>query len=305
MILDADQLDRAVGAILGTAAGDALGAGYEFGPPLEPHDVVEMRGGGQFEWAPGEWTDDTSMSIPILRVVARGERLTDDTAAEIVEAWATWARTAKDVGIQTRQVLDELEEPTAADARRAAKRIHDRTGRSAGNGSLMRTAPLALAYLDDPHGLSTAARELSALTHHDPTAGDACAIWCLAIRRAIVDGVIDLHAAIDEAAAPQWHALADQAAQNQPRDFVHNGWVVEAFQGAWSAISHGHTTRDALEAAVRGGRDADTVAAIAGALVAARHGASSIPGEWRDLLHGWPGLRADDLERLALAAVHG
>ena len=301
--MNAEQLDRAVGAILGTAAGDALGAGYEFGPPLDPQEVVELRGGGQFDWAPGEWTDDTSMSIPILRVVARRERLTDATAAEIVEAWATWARTAKDVGIQTRQVLAELEEPTAADARRAAKRIHDRTGRSAGNGSLMRTAPLVLAYLDAPDELAQAARDLSALTHYDSTAGDACAIWCLAIRRAIVDGVLDLHAAIDDAGVPAWHARARDAEQKQPRDFVHNGWVVEAFQGAWSAIVRTHTTRDALEAAVRGGRDTDTVAAIAGGLVGARRGADSIPIEWRQMLHGWPGLRADDLERLARSAV--
>jgi ADP-ribosylglycohydrolase len=303
MRLSTAQIDRAVGAVLGTAAGDALGAGYEFGPPLPDDAPVEMRGGGQFDWAPGEWTDDTSMSIPILRVVARGERITEEACDELVEAWAAWARTAKDVGIHTRQVFELLDAPTAASARAAAQTVHDRTGRSAGNGSLMRTAPLVLGYLDDPQALAAAAREVSALTHVERSAGDACAIWCLAIRHAILEGDLDIHAAVDEAGAPAWHERIAEAEQRHPRDFVHNGWVVEALQGAWSAIHHGTSFVDAVERAVRGGRDTDTVAAIAGALAGARRGAAGIPVAWLGKLHGWPGLRSDDLERLALAAV--
>jgi len=299
------QLDRAVGAVLATATGDALGAGYEFGPPLPDDAAVEMTGGGQFRWAPGEWTDDTSMAIPILRVVARGERMTEAALDELVAAWAEWAREAPDVGIQTRQVLAHLDAPTADAARRSAERVHHATGRSAGNGSLMRTAPLVLGYLDDPGGLADAARTVSALTHVDADAGDACAIWCLAIRHAILTGEYDLRGAIDAAGAPQWHARVDAAEAKRPREFEHNGWVVEALQAAWSAIDRSSTLRETLENAVRGGRDTDTVAAIAGGLAGARFGASSIPAEWRDKLHGWPGFRAADLERLARAAIGG
>ncbi|MDQ1423317.1 MAG: hypothetical protein QOD72_815, partial [Acidimicrobiaceae bacterium] len=69
MSLPAEQQDRAAGALLGLALGDALGAGYEFGPPTDPA-TVDMVGGGRLGWAPGEWTDDTEMAICIARIAA-------------------------------------------------------------------------------------------------------------------------------------------------------------------------------------------------------------------------------------------
>lgn len=65
MNLEPAPLDRARGVLLATAAGDALGAGYEFGPPLPADAPVTMKGGGTFRWAPGEWTDDTSMALAV------------------------------------------------------------------------------------------------------------------------------------------------------------------------------------------------------------------------------------------------
>jgi ADP-ribosylglycohydrolase len=70
--------------------------------------------------------------------------------------------------------------------------LHERTGRTAGNGSLIRTAPVALAYLDGEVALVEAARSVSELTHWDPEAGDACVLWCLAIRHAILTGELDV-----------------------------------------------------------------------------------------------------------------
>ena len=64
-------LDRAKGAVCGGAAGDALGAGYEFTNP-HPDDQIVMKGGGAFNWAPGEWTDDTAMAVAIIDVLAQG-----------------------------------------------------------------------------------------------------------------------------------------------------------------------------------------------------------------------------------------
>jgi hypothetical protein len=72
MTLTTAQLDHACGVLLGTAAGDALGAPYEFGPPRGPQLEVAMVGGGSFGWEPGEWTDDTSMAIVIAEVAATG-----------------------------------------------------------------------------------------------------------------------------------------------------------------------------------------------------------------------------------------
>ena len=106
MRLTTAQLDRAVGVLLGTAAGDALGAPYEFGPPRGPELEVAMAGGGSFGWEPGEWTDDTSMAIAIAEVAATGADLCDEEALDaIVRRWGEWMQTAKDVGIQTSNVL--------------------------------------------------------------------------------------------------------------------------------------------------------------------------------------------------------
>jgi len=168
---------------LATAAGDALGAGYEFGPPLPATTPVRMVGGGGFGWAPGEWTDDTSMAIVIARIAATGTDLREPQAQnEIAQGWAQWATTAPDVGAQTSAVLSAgrgaagTDPVTGAQPSDAARTLHEHTGRSGGNGSLMRTAPVALAYLYDEDGLVEAASALSTLTHFDPEATEACAV---------------------------------------------------------------------------------------------------------------------------------
>ena len=315
------QLDRAVGVLLGTAAGDALGAAYEFGPPRGPELEVAMVGGGSFGSEPGEWTDDTSMAIAIAEVAATGADLPEEESLDdLVRRWHEWSLHAKDVGVQTRSVLSRAGRQgiSALTACEESARLHNLTGRTAGNGSLMRTAPLALAYLDDEAALVEAARAVSELTHYDPDAGDACVLWSLAIRHAVLTGVLDARIGlqhIDADRREKWVSRLDVAEKSQPADFKNNGWVVEALQGAWSAITNTPVPADdpakgvfrvdhlrlALDAAVRGGGDTDTVAAIAGGLLGAAYGASAVPAEWRRVLHGWPGLRTRDLVELASA----
>ena len=327
MELTTAQRDRACGVLLATAAGDALGAGYEFGPPLADDAPVTMRGGGGCNWAPGEWTDDTAMAIAIAEVAATGADLRGvDAQDQVVARWVGWSRTSPDVGIQTSQVLGQVlgggVSGAAAAALAASADLHERTGRTAGNGSLMRTAPVALAYLEDPAGLAEAALAVSALTHFDQTAGEACVLWSLAIRHAVLTGELDVRAGLGYLPARTvdvWAARLVEAEKSRPRDFGNNGWVVEALQAAWCAIartpysvpgedwkagvSPTDLLRMSLQDAVRGGRDADTVAAIAGGLVGAALGASAVPDGWRSALHGWPGYRAADLVRLASAIV--
>jgi ADP-ribosyl-[dinitrogen reductase] hydrolase len=321
--LTAVQRDRACGVLLAAAAGDALGAGYEFGPPLPADAPVTMRGGGACSWAPGEWTDDTAMAIAIAEVAATGADLRGVGAQDqIVARWVGWSRTAPDVGIQTSQVLGQVLDGgvsgAAAAALAASADLHERTGHTAGNGSLMRTAPIALAYLDDPDGLVQAALAVSALTHFDQSAGEACALWSLAIRHAVLTGELDPRAGLAYLPARTvdvWAARLAEAEKSRPSDFSNNGWVVEALQAAWCAIARrpysdpggdpslgfpaADVLRVSLENAVRGGRDADTVAAIAGGLVGAALGASAVPAEWLAVMHGWPGYKAADLTRLA------
>jgi ADP-ribosylglycohydrolase len=255
-----------------------LGAPFEFGGPLGP-DVkvaIDDNVSSRSIWETGEWTDDTSIAIAIAEVAADGADLRNEAAQDaIVRRWHRWVHEpgTKDVGIQTRHVLTAAGERgiSAASAREASAALHEKTGRTAGNGALMRTAPVALAYLDDEDGLVDAARTISALTHHDPDSGDACALWCCAIRHAILTGELDARIGLshfDVEARTRWSVLLDAAERSQPADFTNNGWVVQALQVAWSAIA---TTpvpdedpaagvfrvdhlRLALEAAVHGGR---------------------------------------------------
>ena len=325
MTLTTAQLDRACGVLLGTAAGDALGAPYEFGPPRGPELEVAMVGGGSFGWEPGEWTDDSSMAIAIAQVAATGADLRGEEALDaIVRRWHEWSQHAKDVGVQTRSVLSQAGRHgiSAQKARTESAALHKLTGRTAGNGSLMRTAPVALAYLDDKIALVEAARAVSELTHYDSEAGDACVLWCVAIRQAILTGLLDIRIGLQHIDADRrelWASRFDVAQASRPSDFTNNGWVVEALQAAWSAIATTPVPQDdpaagifrvdhlrlALDAAVRGGNDTDTVAAIAGGLLGATYGGSAVPADWRRILHGWPGMQTRELVALATRIVKG
>jgi len=300
MRLTAKQTDRAVGALLGAAAGDALGVPYEYGSrPLtgEPR----MLGGGLGGIAPGQWSDDTEMACAIALVSATGADLRTEAALDAIAGqFLRWYDdNPPDLGLQTRTVLSQRP-ASAAQMRVIAADLHNRTGRTAGNGSLMRTAPVALAHLGDPDAIAAAARAVSALTHHDPVAGEACVLWCLAIELAVRTGRLDIRTGLGHVDETYWAPLLTQAETVTPAHYAHsNGWVVAALLAAWSALSRTATLRDALIIAVQGGGDTDTIAAITGALAGAAYGSSTIPFDWRRTLHGWPGLRARDLTRLA------
>ncbi len=302
--------DRAAGVLVGLAAGDALGAGYEFGPAFD--GPVAMIGGGPFGWDPGEWTDDTQMAICIAEQAATGELELD----ALGDRFIAWADEANDIGNQTRAVLSAARDGADLPAASADRfRLLPRS--SAGNGSLMRTGPVALPYLGDPNRIAEAAADVSALTHADPLAIDACVIWTLAVAEAVETGILsDVRIGLDHIPADRrdrWAEIIEEAEASPPRVFTPNGFVVTAFQAAWSSIHHTPVPGDepkrhlqnTLENAVRIGNDTDTVAAIAGTLLGAAWGASSVPDEWEDAMHGWPGYTTADLVRLSLAAARG
>jgi len=321
------RTDRACGVLLAAACGDALGAGYEFGvetiPPLGVKPA--MIGGGLGGFAPGEWTDDTAQAYAIAEVGSTGADLRTTGALDaIARRFADWyADGPADVGNQTRTVLSAAgRHPTAQRMRGEARLVHERSGRSGGNGSLMRTGGVTLAHLDDPEALVEAAMAVSALTHFDPQAGEACALWCLAIRHAVLESDFEIRAGLahlPETSRAFWTDRIEEAEREQPSTFRPNGWVVRALQAAWSAITHTPVPedmpgegsfpclhlQDALETAIRIGDDTDTVAAITGALLGARWGSSAVPASWRQLLHGWPGGSAADLVTLALLTIRG
>lgn len=312
------QVDRACGVLIGAAAGDALGAGYEFGVASVGPEGPRMIGGGLGGFAPGEWTDDTSMAWAIADVAATGVDLrTERALTGIARRFREWYDTRPpDIGNQTRAVLSASGPEPTADAMTATSfDLHARTGHTAGNGSLMRTAPVALAYLDDPAGLAEAARKVSALTHYDPRAQQACAVWCLAIRHAVQTGELDVRVGLDLLADEDrefWAERLDEAESLPPQSFRPNGYVVTALQAAWAAIAQTAVPTDrfacehladSLAAAVRIGDDTDTVAAIAGALLGACWGMSAVPAEWRRILHGYPDVTGARLEELAVLSA--
>lgn len=316
--------DRAAGALIGAACGDALGVPYESGRPLGEDEVPVMLGGGLGPYAPGEYSDDTQMQVVIAQVAASGLALDSEQGQRrIAEGFIAWlAGGASDVGAQTRAVLTSARkaggDPLAA-IRDAARAVHERTGQSAGNGSLMRTGVVGLAFLDGGtealHRTREAARSISGLTHYDDLTADACVLWSVGVRQAVLHdtpglwrfhGVRNAVSFLPAERCAQWTAWLDEAQAKPPHAFQPNGFVVTALQAAWSAVWHTKIPTDdpeahfrlALHAAVRAGDDTDTVAAIAGALLGAAWGRTAIPGEWQRAIHGWPGLNADGLADL-------
>lgn len=305
-----DRQDRCAGVMLASAAGDALGVPYETGMPS--HGKAAMIGGG-YGFAPGEWSDDTCGAI----AVALGRSVPLEVARGLL-SWF-WSR-PPDIGITTRAVLSRVTSPRgmlaaskAHGCRQAAMRKPPGYDEGGANGSLMRTGPVCLPCLGDRKRIADAARKVSDLTHYDPDGytADSCVIWSLAIAAAIELGegfspamVADGLELVPATRRGYWEQVTDAALCKPPAAFARNsGGCVGALQVALSAIAHAEGLEDGLQACVAAGGDTDTTAAICGSLLGAIHGASAVPARWRKALHGWPGMKADGLEALALAAA--
>ncbi len=319
--------ERAVGCMVGAAVGDALGAPFEFLPsgtyrdrfPVAARDGAgEMIGGGAFDWAPGEFTDDTQMALVIAAsLVEHGRYDLDD----IWWRWRIWARTSRDVGAATATALQ------AEDWRDAGARHADPV-RTAGNGALMRAFPLALATLhtDDAHARAIVLDQAMS-THPHPAAGWGAWLAVAAMRSAILtDGpadmariaalgalgreIVTMHAH-EPAHAPRLQGMLIAEWEPAAAD-VGNGSVWGCLaQAVWSLrCSEDYET--AVVKVVDLGSDADTVACVTGALAGAVHGLGAIPPRWRRMVHGRVATpvgerRYDvgDIERIARALVDG
>jgi ADP-ribosyl-[dinitrogen reductase] hydrolase len=307
---------RALGAVIGSAVGDALGAPFEFGPAGAyrarfPERVVggtgEMVGGGPFGWAPGEFTDDTQMAIAQAEsLLARGGV---DTA-DLFERFRVWAAGAADVGVQTRAVLSSGLPADRAAADYFARHPH----RAAGNGSLMRSTPAAVHLASQPvEETERVAHTLSAVTHADPAVGYGVALYHRMIRAALGgdDPFAELATALAELRPEQtrWVKMLDAAWTPDDGDLP-NGTVWTCLAQAVWAVRTSETFEDAVVTAIDLGGDTDTVAAVTGGLAGAIHGIQAIPSRWTTYLHGHvttldgrTTYRLADLQRLTLALV--
>lgn len=283
------EKQRAIAVVLGAAVGDALGAPFEFKPAGRyaerfPEPVLggigELIGGGNFGWAPGEFTDDTQMGMALAESIIESGGYDPD----VVWSWfRTWRSTARDVGVTTSTSLAH------SDWREVA---HD--PRAAGNGALMRAFPLALAFLHaDPSDRQQVVLHQASLTHGDPGAGwgawIAVEMMCAAIlgddALAIIPSLLDaLPTSPVDVRADFAPLLADDFSPDQPHRSNGSVWGCLA-EAVW-ALRTTSTFEDAVVAAVNLGGDADTVACVTGALAGAHYGVQAIPSRWATYVNG-------------------
>lgn len=167
-----DTRDRFRGCMLGLAAGDALGTAVEFCPPGTFAPVTDMRGDGPFGLKAGEWTDDTSMALCLAEsLIAKGEFDPVDQMQRYLAWWREGHLSSTgscfDIGRTTARALRQYE--LTGDPFSGPTDPH-----SAGNGSLMRLAPVPMFFFREPARAIELAGESSRTTHGAQTCVDAC-----------------------------------------------------------------------------------------------------------------------------------
>jgi ADP-ribosyl-[dinitrogen reductase] hydrolase len=291
--------DRRRGAILGLAVGDALGAAVEFESPGTFPEVTGYRAGGPHRLGPGEWTDDTSMALALADSITEAGWDVADQAARYVAWWKTGKYSVNgrcfDIGMTTALALERFQ------AKGDPRRSGDPSPRASGNGSIMRLAPVPVAY----HGLFPDQWELlvdrlvesSRPTHASPQCRSACAYFGLVLC-GLLHGLPR-----EEVLAPDWEPVrrARERARfhpeilevargsfrtKQPPDIYGSGYVVKSLEAALWAFHDAADFRQAVLRAVNLGDDADTTGAVCGQLAGAFFGESGIPAEWRRDLAG-------------------
>ncbi len=274
--------DRALGALLGLAVGDALGTTIEFSRRDSYPPVVDMTGGGPFGLKPGEWTDDTSMALCLAdSLVANGGDLDPvDLASRFLRWWRQGENSVTgrcfDIGNATRAAL-------AAFERTGAPRGDD-SPRSAGNGGIMRLAPAALAARGDAGKAAALARAQSEVTHAATECLDSAHALALVLAAGIAGegkAALDAGAGVDLSAA-KVRAVAGGSWRAKTRAEIRStGYVVDTLEAALWSVSRSETFEEAVLMAVNLGDDADTVGAVTGQIAGAVWGLGAIPDRWR------------------------
>ena len=280
---------RYQGALLGLAAGDALGTTLEFRPPGTFEPMTDMVGGGPFGLEPGQWTDDTSMALCLAESLVT---CTGFDPADQMSRYLRWYREGYlsstgrcfDIGNTVSAALHRFER----DGNPFAGSSHPRSG---GNGSLMRLAPIPLAYARQPAEAVRLAGEMSRTTHGAPEPVDACRYYTGLILGALrgelkerlleprytpVPGLWEnepLSERIDRVAAGSFKT-------KRPPEIRGTGYVVDALEAALWAFWSTDSFEDGALAAVNLGDDADTTGAIYGQLAGAHYGVEGIPERW-------------------------
>ena len=290
--------DRAMGALLGLAVGDALGTTLEFEKRDWRPRVVDITGGGPFDLRPGCWTDDTAMALALAASLLASESL---DCRDLMDRFVAWWRngeysptgTCFDIGITTRNALQRY-------LRTGDPLAGSTDPRTAGNGSLMRLAPVALRFWNDRDRLDHAAAQQSRTTHAAEEAVDGCRAFADLLADAIsgkprrdvlAPRSFDGAQGIAKIVGGSWPGRAR-------RDIRSSGYVVHTLEAAMWSVARTGDFRNAVLLAANLADDADTVAAVTGQLAGAIYGLSGIPTDWLERI-AWKDRLLDTAERLA------
>lgn len=287
--------NRYMGALLGLAAGDAFGAPFEFSAPGSFTVPDEMTGGGPHNIEPGQWTDDTSMALclAVSIVESRGFDPADQMRRYVRwqnEGYMSSTGRCFDIGLTTKAALERFEangDPMAG--------VDD--PKSAGNGSLMRLAPIPMYLLHDASRAKDVATFMSRTTHAAVEAVDACrymtGIMIGALRGESKEHLLsDLYSPVynywffqQSVLAPRIDAIArGEYKYKEAKDLPASGYVVDTLEAALWCFYKTDGFREGVQLAVSLGNDTDTTAAVFGQLAGAYYGYEAIPESWREKL---------------------
>ena len=279
--------DRYLGCLIGLACGDALGGPVEFVSRAQmdqryPNGLREFIGGGWLDLAPGEITDDTQMTLDVARSLCAhpGGDMTD-----LANRFLAWRNSQpKDIGNTTRDALDRLAAGASWDE--CGKQTHlDRGSRnSAGNGAIMRCAPVAMRFRSRPAQLRPVAIDVARITHANPLCTWSSVTVDQAIA-ALLNGET-MFAAIELAAAgienDDVRATISFATTATRDEIGSGGYVLDTLAAAFWSLLRTDSFEEAIVTAVGLGDDTDTTGAVTGALAGAYYGFETIPHRWRE-----------------------
>jgi ADP-ribosyl-[dinitrogen reductase] hydrolase len=287
--------ERFRGCLLGLAVADAVGTTLEFRRPGTFTPITDMVGGGPFNLQPGQWTDDTSMALCLAASLVE---LKEFDPADQMRRYLRWYREGYfsstgrcfDIGNTVRDALHYFERTNSPYA-------GSTDPWSAGNGSIMRLAPVPMFYAADPAQAIAASGRSSYTTHGAATAVNACHYFGGLIVGALngatkdqllspyytpvpgywdVPGYWETHPLVPEIA----EIAAGSFKERQPPQIQGTGYVVRSLEAALWAFYHSDNFRDGCLLAANLGDDADTTAAVYGQLAGAHYGHSAIPPHW-------------------------
>lgn len=290
--------ERVVGSLLGLAVCDALGTTAEFKPMGTFPAITGIVGGGPFSLQPGEWTDDTSMALCLADSLAECGGFDARDQMERYLRWKTEGYLSSngrafDIGITIRAALDKY-----------AQQLGERnpfcgsvSPSSAGNGSLMRLAPVPLFFASDPLEAILMAAESSKTTHGARECVDACRYFAGLIIGALLGKTKEEILSAGFSPVPGlWESepLGDRIADLANGSFkskkppqissTGQGYVVLSLHAALWAFYHSRSFREGALKVVNLGYDSDTYGAIYGQLAGAFYGSGAIPADWLEKL---------------------